>query len=220
MTNIYLSPSWFYMYSIIFEAFFAVAAVLLTWLSFKVYKVIGEKNALYFSCAFIFIAASYIVQTISNIFIFSKLNESICRFVKISSIAVFDAVGSYIHIFLMIVGLSFLFFITLKTSKLRTLLALIALPVAAFVLSRNYLATYYLISSIYLAFVSWYYIGNYLEKKDVKVLLVSIAFFLLFLGNAHYFIIVNHQVFYVISHFLELAAYIMILANFYLVFKR
>ena len=87
-------------------------------------------------------------------------------------------------------------------------------------LISNTLLAYYILSSIYLALISWHYIQNFLSNRQTKTLLVALAFIFLFFGSFHFFMSVNHELFYVIGYFLELLAYLLILANLYLVLKK
>jgi hypothetical protein len=119
-----------------------------------------------------------------------------------------------------LLGIVILVFMVLKSPTKIMLWLLIAITLIAMIFSNNPFLTYYLLSTVYLAIITWHYVGNFLAHEQTKTLLVALAFLLLFFGSFHYFLSVNHELFYVIGHFLELIAYILILTNFYWVLKK
>jgi hypothetical protein len=116
-------------------------------------------------------------------------------------------------------GFIVLMYMTFKTRS-KSIWAMIAISTAAILLSPNPFLIFYLIETICLLFISLYFCADYMHKKQPLTLVVSLAFLLLLFGSVHFFLSVNHQAFYVIGHFLELLAYLLILANLYMVLKR
>ena len=130
-----------------------------------------------------------------------------------------DVISIYTHIILFLTGLSILLYMTLKPNR-TTFWVLLAATLLSLVFISNILLAYYILSSVYLALISWHYIQNFLSNRQTKTLLVALAFIFLFFGSFHFFMSVNHELFYVIGYFLELLAYLLILANLYLVLKK
>ena len=54
---------------------------------------------------------------------------------------------------------------------------------------------------------------NFMKSKQPRQLFIILAFAFLLFGRAHFVLAVNHSLFYVIGHVLELFAYALILAN-------
>lgn len=219
MSTIFVSPGWFFGYDVIFQLFFFIISFGIAFYALKVYRSTGQKLAQYFSFGFFFIATSYFVQSVSNYLVYSKLNTQICQIGNLSSVSTVDAIGTYAYMLLMISGLVILLFVSLKSDKKRTLWILLSSSIIAIMLSKNPLYTFYLLSSIYLAFIAWHFVENYLKNKQAMTLTVALAFILLWFGTFHFLIAVDHAVFYVIGHVLGFFAYIMILINWYLVKK-
>jgi hypothetical protein len=215
-----LAPSWFFGYDVALEFVFAVISIVVALFAFKIFKKTDQKQVKLFGHAFLLIGISYLIQSILNYLIISKANETICRAIKLNSIAWFNAFGVYAHIFFMTVGLVLLVYMTFKTDNKKILWLLMITSLLAVFLSINTLYIFYLISTIYLIFISWHFINNYLKNKHTKTLLVAVAFLFLLFGSIHFIFAVNHQLFYVLGHILELFAYLLILANFYLVLKK
>ncbi len=220
MVLTFYSPPWFFGYDVALEAIFAVITLLVSVFAYKIYTRTCQRSVKYFSISFFLISVSYFIQSILNFLIISRLSENVCTMMKIQSVSVFETMGILTHIFFMTVGLSILMYTTLKDKRLRALWLLLILSLSSIFLSRNILYMFYLVSTVYLMFISWHFIQNYLENRQVKTLLVAVAFLFLLFGSFHFLISVNHQLFYAIGHILELFAYIFICINFYLVRKR
>jgi hypothetical protein len=215
-----MSPSWFFGFDVILEVMFAVICLIVALFSFKIYKDTKFRSLKFFGFSFLLISLSYMIQSIFNFLIVSEFNQDVCRIIRVHSIHNFEALGIITHMFLMTLGLSILLYTTLKDKRLRTLWLLILISFAAVFFSKNNLYMFYLISTIYLAFISWHYILNHYLTKQNKTLLVAIAFLFLLFGNFHFLISVNHELFYAIGHILELFAYLFIMLNLYLVRRR
>jgi len=219
MSTIFMSPSWFFGYDILFELFFFIISLVIALYALKVYRATNQKLAKYFGYGFLLVAAAYLIQSISNYLVYSKLNSQICQVAKLSSVATVDAIGTYAYMLLMISGLVVLLFVSLKSDKKRTLWILLLVSAIAIILSKNSMYVFYLLSTIYLTFIAWNFIENYLKNKKMMTLTVALAFIFLWFGTFHFLISVNHASFYVLGHILEFFAYIMILTNWYLVRK-
>jgi len=214
-----MSPEWFLGYDVFFELFFFVIAFITAIYALKVYKATNQKLAKYFGYGFLLVAMAYFMQSLSNYLVYSQLNNQICRIANLASTAIVDAIGTYSYILLMISGLVVLLFVSLKSDKKRTLWILLFVSITAIMLSKNPMYSFYLLSSLYLAFIAWHFIENYLKNKRAITLSVALAFIFLWFGTFHFLISVNHELFYVIGHILAFFAYIMILINWYLVRK-
>jgi hypothetical protein len=220
MTTGYLSPTWFYGYDVVLEFIFAIIAFTIAGFAWRIYRISSQDSAKYLSLSFLLISLSYIAQSVFNLLFISKLNENISVTSKISWAIILDQLGFYFHMILFILGLAVLLFMTFKTTKERSFLILIALTLVALLVYESIFFKYYLLASIYLGFIAWYFIENFIASKNPKAFLISLAFTLLFFGYFNFFLAINNEMFYAVGHFLELAAYVLILVNFYLVLKK
>ena len=219
MSFTYFSPGWFFGYDIALELSFAVISLMVALFAFRIYRLTSQRYAKLFGISFTLISISYFIQSIFNFLIVTNANQRICDAFRFQSVSLFNILSIYFHIIFMTIGLVVLTYMTLKTEKRRILWLLLAISLPAIFLTET-LYMFFLLSTVYLAFISWYYIRNYLRNMQTKTLLVAIAFVFLLFGSMHFIISVNHQVFYVIGHILELFAYLFILWNFYLVRKK
>lgn len=212
MSSIIFSPSWFAGYDIMLRLSFAIITFIVSLFAFKIYKVSNLKQVKLFGVAFLLISISYFVQSIFNFLALYGQNIIL----NIGRLGIF---GTYLYMALMTCGLVVLIYATCKTANKRNLLMLLSISFLGIFLSMNSYYMFFLFSAIYLFFLSWHFIENYLQNKQAKTLLIAIAFLFLMFSNFHFLISVNHQFFYVIGHVLELFAYLLILWNFYLVLK-
>ena len=220
MSLTYLAPSWFFGYDVILELLFAIIALTVSVFAFKIYKATVQKQIKLFGISFAFISISYFIQSFFNYLIISKTNENVCRILNLQSTFWFNSIGLYAHIFFMTIGLVVLAYMTFKTEKIRILWLMLTISLLGIFLSINKLYMFFLFSTIYLVFLSWHFIHNYLHNRQKKTLFIAIAFLFMLFGSMHFLVSVNHQLFYVIGHILELFAYLLIFYNFYSVRKK
>ena len=185
----------------------------------KVYRATSQRLAQYFGYGFLLVAVAYLFQSVFNFLVYSKLNTQVCQIANLSSVSIVDTIGFYGYMLLMISGLAVLLFVSLKSEVKRTLLFLFIISVIGIISSKKPLYTFYVLSSIYLLFISWHFIENYFKHRKAITLSSALAFIFLFFGAFHFLISVNHEVYYVIGHILSFFAYLMILINWYLVRK-
>jgi len=220
MVHVLISPPWFFGYDVAFQVSFAIISLIVSLFAFKIYKETNSRLTKYFGVSFLLISVSYFIQSILNFLILMKVNQNICSIVKLQHIAEFEFCGIFTHIFLLTLGLSILLYTTLKDKRKRTLWLLIIVAFAAIFMGGKPIYMFYVVSTIYLSFISYHFIANYLSNKKITTLLVAIAFLFLLFGTVHFLIAVNHQLFYAIGHILEFFAYAFILANLYLIRKK
>jgi hypothetical protein len=101
--------------------------------------------------------------------------------------------------------------------KFRFVFILILLLVT---LSANRALTFYYTSLVLFGFLLTHYGLEYRKKPTRSKFLVFIAFLLLFISHGGFLLSGQHYVFYVLGHFFNLTAYIIILVNLILVLKH
>jgi hypothetical protein len=220
MEYLFLTPEWFFAYSIIFELFFTVTTLLISFYAFKVYRLTDQREAKLFSVAFFSIAISYIVQIILNIIIMGKFEENVVSWINLQSIFLLQLFGLYAHALFYIIGLTILSYITLKIHNHRIFMLLVVLILVSVFFSINKLFMFYLLSSILLLFTVMYYFVRYIQKRKANTLLVLISMIFLLLGTIHVMFSVNNGIYYVIGNILEFVAYLVLLINMLIIFQH
>ena len=220
MVSLSLVPSWFFGYDIVLELAFAIITLIVSIFSFKIFKLTKQRQLKLFGISFLFISLSYFVQSFVNFAIVIKLNEEICRIIKVITVNTWNTFGIYAYVILFVAGLITLAYMTFKVNNNKIYLLLLMVSVFALLISPNTLYLYHIISSILLTFIVLHYFKNYIKRKQLKTLLVLSAFIFLLFGRVHFILSVNHGLYYILGHFLELFAYLLILTNLLLVIRK
>ncbi len=215
-----MSPFWFNGYDVGLEIVFAVISLVIAIFAVRLYWKTDQRQIKFFSLAFLFIGLSYLIESVFNYLIITRTAESVCRAVSIESVEIFNALGAYAHMFFKIIGFVILVYLTIRTENRRVLWLLLITSLLVIFLSINPIFVFYLLSSIYLIFITWYYADNYQKNRQLRSLLVVVAFLFLLFSSVHFLIAENYEMFYVIAYVLEFLAYTFILANLYLVLKK
>ena len=220
MANIFLSPTWFIGTAIILEIIFTLVTFGVAAYALYIYRLTGQRQAKFFSIAFLGFSASYAIQSFLNAILFFRPKDQLYQTIDYGTLVTFNSISIYSHMIFFLAGLITLTYMTFKFSnrKLYALLMAIGLIPLIFIKDSSYL--FFILFSIFLIYISSHYISNYLKRKQVKTLLVLVAFLFLLFGRIHFIFSVNHTLFYAVGHFLELAAYLLILISLIMVFKR
>lgn len=219
MSFAYFSPSWFAGYDILLEGIFAIITLAVAFLALKIYKKTSEKQVRLLSYSFLFIALSYIFQSFFNILSITEAKESANPIMQVQSFLLLQSTGAYLQMIFMTVGLAILLYMSFSMPTKRVLWFILLVTLLPLIIIPNAFMIFFLFSAISLTFILWHFIENYREHRQGKTLLVTLAFFFIFIAKAHYLIAVNHQLFYALGHILELIAYLLILTNLILVLK-
>jgi hypothetical protein len=219
MANIFVSPEWFFGYDMALEVIFAVITLLVSFYAWKIYKVTAERNIRLFSLAFLFIALSYITQSILNFVIMEQLEEKVCGIINLQSVYLLNLFGIYVHSILFLIGLLLLTYIALKIYSLRTFVLMFLLVFTSLYFSPYKTFMLYLLSTTLLGFIVYYYIANYWNNKKWTTLLVTIAMLILFVGYLHFMFATENPFYYVVGHVLELVAYLLVLINLLIILR-
>lgn len=220
MTNLFLVPRWFFGYDIAFELAFAIISLLVSIYAFKIYKLTENRQIRLFGIAFMLFSISYFLQSILNYAILQQLSDRLCYVFHMCNVPTLNFIGIYIHFIFFLSGLITLNYITLKIKSKKTFSMILIIITLSVISSANKIYLFYLISSILLIYIVWHYLKNFLKNKKFKNLIVLIAFVFLLFGNIHFIFSVNHSLFYVLGHALELIAYLLILLNLILILRK
>lgn len=219
MHTLYLIESGFFIIPIIMQIFFAVITSLITYLSFKVYTITKSPQSKSMSIAFFLIFISYVIQITINIITLSKINPDLYVLFGIHPLSVFHNQGLYFHMVLMTIGLAFLMYTVFKANDSSLLWYFIISSLLVFLLSSNKLTGFFLLTSLYLAILSYHFFQNYKKHKKTAPLLVALGFLSLFVGHIGFTLMASSTLFYFIGHTFNFIGYLLLLTNYYLIKK-
>jgi uncharacterized protein involved in response to NO len=213
MGNIFITPEWFFGYDIFLEVMFAIIALLVCFYGWKIYKITQENQLRLFSWAFLFIGLSYVVQSVLNFIILDDLDDVVIGAISLQSVYHLNLFGIYLHSILFLVGLLLLTYISLRVDNIKVFVLLILLVFTSLYFSPYKTFNLYLLSSILLLFTTYHYLRLFWDNRKGTTLMVLLAMFLLFIGNASFIFATDKASYYVVGHILELLAYTLVLAN-------
>ena len=136
------------------------------------------------------------------------------------SMHAFNISGIYAHIILFTAGLATLAYMALKVRDLKLYLFFLAVSIGTILISSNILYSFYVILSVLLVYLVFFYLKNYLQNRKADTLIVFTGFLFLLFAKIHFIFSIDHGAFYVVGHLLELVAYALILMNLTRVIRR
>ena len=207
----YIIPNWFVGFDIIMELLFAIVAITVSIFAYKIYKISKEKGVKLFSVGFLFIGLSYITHALINFFIVSEMAKG-TREVIVENLQTTAFLSVVLFMALFTIGLITIFYANNKTNKKENYFLLIILGLLSVFTNISYIAAFYITSTFILIFINFHYAKDYIQNKNHKTLLVFISFIFLLLSTLVFVFPVTYEE-YVIAHFLELVAYVLILVS-------
>lgn len=208
----YLIPNWFFGFDVGMEILFAIITLLVAIFSFKVYNVTSERRIKLFGAAFVFISLSYVVWAGVNLWIVNEVSEGF-REISLISPSPIDFVSLLLHVVLYTIGLVILTYAVSDFKYGKTFYLICGLSFLVLILGEYLLISFRILSVFLLAFITYYYLKNYLENRKASPLIILIAFILLVISNIEFVFSLFYYQSYIFGHILELSAYLLILFN-------
>lgn len=207
---LYMIPNWFFGYDIALEVIFGVIALLVSFYSYKVYKISEQRESKIFSLAFLLISLSYFFWSAINLLFVHELSEGV-KVIYLSEIGLISIAATYSHILLFMAGLVTLFYMTVRSNNRSMYFLLMAISLFAVLYSADKALVIYGLSSLYLLFILIHYVYEYQKNQNRNTLLFLVSFILLLFANVN--LAVGHESYlnYVVVHFVELGAFLLIL---------
>ena len=173
----------FYGIDSLFEFLVIIVASIISLYSYKVYRMLKNKNFKYFSIAFLFVAISFIFKILSNLTILHRveitnLNSVIVITSQFEYMRLIQFASFIIYKTLYLLGALLLFFIATKTKKQNKIM-FVYLSILVIILSIFMNFVFYLTLVFILTFLTSYYYENYKKNKLTNSFLVFLGFLLL-----------------------------------------
>ena len=219
MMNYATVPHWFFGYNVLLEMLFFAITLLVGAYALKIYQISSQRQSKLFGISFLMISASYFIQSVLN-FASGYSMAGGCNMQTMSSMHTLNIAGIYAHMLFFTVGLVTLAYMTLRIKDLKAYFLFVAIAVGTLLASSTKLYFFYIISSILLIYISFFYLRNYLQSRKANALIVFIGFLFLLFAKIHFIFSINHGAFYVAGHLLEFVAYALILINLISVIRK
>ena len=228
MTYFYIVPKVFLEFSIIMQIIFAIVALLVSYFSFKIYKISRQRETKLFGISFLLISISYMIWAMIHS---AVVFPSIIKIAQMTTtnISRLGGIGMLAHVIIFISGLITLAYTTLKIKSGKIYYLILTLGIISIIApliimliifeplesSTLYtlLITSRILSIFFLTFIIYNYLEEYSKNKNKKTLLIGAAFFLMLLSNADFIFSLMYYQAYILGHILEFIAYLFILIS-------
>ena len=218
MVGLYVIPEWFFIYNIILELVFGAISLAVGLYALKIYKWTLERQPKLFGISFLFISISFFVQAILNIILCSKLHLE--RIIQLTTFNMLTSLGTYLHIIFFLIGLVTLVYLTLDIKSFRAYSLLFILVMGSLIVTSYKLNIFHIFSSILLLYIIGHYLVSYLTHRQIKNLIVLVAFVLLFISHINLIFSLSSGIYFVIGDIIGFVGYVLILINLILVTKK
>ncbi len=190
-------PEWFFGLDSAFEAFAGLALLLITLFSFKAYRFTKDKRYRTFAIGFGLMTIGVISRAITDFLVYVD-----------NPMKVVLLMGGYaLYMGATLAALVVLFALTLKVKQKAPCVALFVVSLVLILFSSSYRLSFHSVAVILLAFISVYFIQNYVRKKSWTAFFVCAAFVLLTLTHGAFMVDIIRQRFYIVGHLLHVGAF-------------
>ncbi len=220
MSNVFLVPSWFLGYDIIFEIAFAIVTFMVALFSFKVYKLTHQSKPYIFGMGFMLMCAGYVIQAILNSIFFFYIRHMSFSPSQANFIITIYMIAVYAYTYLMLLGLITLVYMSFSIKKPKVHLLMSLLVLMVLISAMDKLLLFYLMSAVISFFILHHYLYNYIKNKRKTSLLVMLGFASMLIAYIFFIFSLDSALFYFIGHAFKLIAYTLILINLFHIIRK
>ncbi len=208
----------FYIIYSLLELLIIAVSVIIAYFSYKIYKVIKDKNYKYFSWAFVSIAISFIFKILSNITIVHRVlitQYDIVRVIthELEWVEILNFISFILFKVFFILGFLFIFLIVTKTDKKERIFLFVYLSIITILFSIYFNFVFHLTLVVILAFLVNYFYKNYNKLKTTNSMLVYAAFAIILVSQLSFAFTDVNSIFYFLDEILLLIGFLTLLAN-------
>lgn len=211
--NVFLVPSWFLGYDIIFQVLFVLVTLLVAWSSFKIYNLTQQARPKIFGMGFLLISTGYLMQAILNSIFFFHIQHIAFSPRQASFVINSYMVAVYSYTYIVLLGLITLVYMSFNVKKIKIHFLISLLVMMVLISSQDKLLLFYLMSVIICLFITHHYLSNYIKNKKTTSLLVMLGFTAMLASYVLFVFSLDSEIFYFAGHAVKLGAYILILTN-------
>ncbi len=200
------------------EFLIVIVSFIISYYSYRVYKIIKENHYLYFSFSFLSVGVSFIFKIFSNLTIVHKIVVENANFVFTlwSQYKYINLINFFSFIFYKsfhLIGFLILFLLITKTEKKENIALFLYLSFITVLSSIFFNFIFHLTLVIILLFLTFYFYENHLKIKSKNSLLVFIAFLIMLTSHLFFIFSDFNSLFYLIGEILLLIGFLCLLLN-------
>ena len=202
----------------IVELLIIVIASIIAYYSYKIYKLINDKDYRLFSWAFLSLAVSFIFKILSNLTIYYSITIERANLIftlvhELEAIEQVNFLSLILYKTTLILGFLILFFIITKTNDKQKRLLFIYLSAVAVLFSIYFDFVLHLTAVFLLFSITDYFYQNYKKLKNNNAFLVFIGFVIILVSQIFFIFEPINLWIYLISELLILVGFLCLLIN-------
>ncbi len=221
-----VSPPWFYNIDSLFELVFIVVAFLISFFSFRAYRITKEKRYLFFSSSFFMMALAFILKVVSNTLVYTKelsqarIGPWVLTKVTITQLGWVHSYAGLFFRFLLLSAFLVLLVLVLKIRDKKEIAIVAYLLLIVAFLSGLLHFLFHTTLAVFLAIITYSFYENMVAKRSKPSRYVFWSFLSLFLSHLFFMFdqVSNH--FYVVGEVLQLVGALVLLATYLMVLKK
>lgn len=195
-----------------------IVATLISYQSYKIFRLVKDRNYRFFSWAFLSIAIAFLFKIASNLTItyrsvIEHANVTVFVFRELENMALINFLGFMFYKAFLITGLLVLFLVKTKNRKLSNMVLFLYLGIVAIVFSVYFDEIFYLTETVILALLTMQFNEHYRETRAQSSLIVTVAFLMMLGGSLLGLVFSFHYLFYIISESFFLFGFLLLLFN-------
>ncbi|NOX71735.1 MAG: hypothetical protein GXO64_03495 [Candidatus Micrarchaeota archaeon] len=226
MLRLIFSPKWFYGIDIAFEVVSIIVALLISFYSYKLYKVSRKKEHKYFFIFFLMIAASFVFKIMTNFDLYFEVLKTMhigsihIQYIQKTISSVYRFGGLFMYRLLTALFAYGLYMLAYKKRDRKDIFIFVYfITILAFMSYYGYFL-FHLTLIIIMMFVSAYYWKNWHRHRSLNSKFVSSGFILLTASHIVFALVQLELTLYVVAESLQLGGFILLLLAFLSVIRR
>ncbi|MBI4739724.1 hypothetical protein HY772_09390 [Candidatus Woesearchaeota archaeon] len=218
MATFVFSPPWFWGFDALFEFVSLIIALVLAYYSHRIFRVTEQKKYKIMAYGFFFFFLALFIKIAINLQIYFHIISSLTSSFPLTLFLY--AAGYFLHRFLFLLGLLYLFNIAVNIPDRRANIVIAVLLFVATFFSNNVFLIFHFVAALFLIIIFWHFMHNCQEKKTPASEIVALSFFLLLLSQFFFlFIPVTNQL-YVLGEVSQFFGFLLLLLNHVVIFKK
>lgn len=206
----------YYTTHLIFVSISAFVALLVSFMTFKLFKITKNSYHKYFGISFLGIVLSLLCKVAINIGIGNSMIGTTKTGIIRYSLDIFGSSKILLalflgHRFLMLIGLLGLFMVFYKILDKKQIILYSFLIMIVVLFTRYAYYMFHITAALIILFLIYYYLDNYKKNKKKTSLLVTSSFAVMFLANVLFLFTFMNREIYIYSEITQLISFIILL---------
>ena len=216
MVNVVVrGPLWFFGVDAGFELFSFVVLAIVSWLSFRAYRLTKDSKYKYFFVAFSALSIALLSKSVTDLwFALSFALKGIPPpSDALELVGEIFLAGYLVFIFFSLIAGVLLVATTCKVKEKRIMALMALLVLVPFYLSSSFSKSFYIVSFILYFFIAIHFVQNFLDKRSLSSGCVASAFTLIGIAQGLFlFDILEHKL-YVVAHIAQVTGFLLLLCT-------